>query len=168
MELGATICSPLNPSCDACPISTQCCALSLSGQDESIVVTDFPTKVVKAKQRHDYSAVSVVEILESRDVEEHESNSKFLIVKRPNEGLLAGLWEFPSVLLDGEADLASRRKATDNLLRSSFNLDTKKSYSIHLREHIGEYVHIFTHIRLKMYIELLVLCPKGYTPLSFL
>nr|GLL42843.1 adenine DNA glycosylase isoform X1 [Ipomoea trifida] len=161
MELGATTCSPVNPSCDTCPISTQCLALSLSAQDESVVVTDFPTKVVKAKQRHDYSAVSVVEILESQDTEEHESNSKFLIVKRPNEGLLAGLWEFPSVLLDGEADLASRRKATDNLLRSSFNLDTKRSYSVHLREHVGEYVHIFTHIRLKMYIELLVLCPKG-------
>ncbi|CAH9073460.1 unnamed protein product [Cuscuta europaea] len=157
MELGATTCSPLNPRCDACPISTQCGALSLSRQDESVGVTNFPMKVAKAKQRRDYSAVSVVEILESP----LGSNSKFLIVKRPTEGLLAGLWEFPSVLLDGEEELISRREATDNFLRSSVNLDTKKSYTVVLREHVGEYVHIFTHIRLKMFIELLVLCPKG-------
>ncbi|CAH9114328.1 unnamed protein product [Cuscuta epithymum] len=157
MELGATTCSPLNPRCDACPISTQCGALYLSRRDESVGVTNFPMKVAKAKQRRDYSAVSVVEILESP----LGSISKFLIVKRPTEGLLAGLWEFPSVLLDGEEELISRREATDNFLRSSVNLDTKKSYTVVLREHVGEYVHIFTHIRLKMFIELLILCPKG-------
>ncbi|VFQ86348.1 unnamed protein product [Cuscuta campestris] len=157
MELGAMTCSSLNPRCDECPISTQCGALSLCKQDETVAVTDFPIKVIKAKKRHDYSAVSVVEILERSD----SKSSRFLLVKRPNEGLLAGLWEFPSVLLDGEVDLASRRTATDNFLRSSIYLDMKKSYTVVLREHVGEYVHIFTHIRLKMFIELLVLCPKG-------
>lgn len=161
MELGATLCSLSNPGCAACPISAQCHALSLSRQNESVHVTDYPIKVMKAKQRHEFSAVSVVEILDCQETIGPQSSSKFILVKRPNNGLLAGLWEFPSVLLEKEADLASRRIAIDKFLQSSFNLDLKESIRIVSREYIGEYVHVFSHIRLKMYIELLVLRPKG-------
>ncbi|KAF5930686.1 hypothetical protein HYC85_031559 [Camellia sinensis] len=145
MELGATVCTPLNPSCSVCPVSAHCRALSRSKQHTLALVTDYPIRVVKSKQRHDFTAVSVVEILESQDmIEELQSDGRFLLVKRPDEGLLAGLWEFPSVLLGVETDLATRRNAID-------------------KEDIGEYVHIFSHIRLKMYVELLVLCLKGGT-----
>ncbi|XP_059305098.1 adenine DNA glycosylase [Lycium ferocissimum] len=161
MELGATLCSLSNPGCAACPISAQCHALSLYRQNESVHVTDYPIKVVKAKQRHEFSAVSVVEILDCQETTGPKSSSKFILVKRPNKGLLAGLWEFPSVLLEKEADWASRRKAIDNFLQSSFNLDLKESTRIVSREDIGEYVHVFSHIRLKMHVELLVLHPKG-------
>ncbi|KAL6501151.1 hypothetical protein OROHE_025081 [Orobanche hederae] len=157
MELGATVCSPSAPSCSTCPISDQCQALSLSMKHESVLVTDYPMKVAKAKQRHDFSAVSVVEIVE----EGSQSDSTYLLVKRPDEGLLAGLWEFPSVLLEGEADLASRRKAVDRFLKQSFGLDIQKSSKVVSREEVGVYVHIFTHIRLKMYIELLILHLSG-------
>ncbi|CAI9770708.1 unnamed protein product [Fraxinus pennsylvanica] len=158
MELGATICTPLGPNCSTCPISHQCHALLLSAKDKSVQVTDYPMKVVKAKQRHDFSAVSVVEIVEG---DESQSDSRFLLVKRPDKGLLAGLWEFPSVLLEGEIDLASRRKAIDNFLKQSFGLDIRKSCKIVSREEVGEYVHVFSHIRLKMCIELLILNLKG-------
>ncbi|KAK4370321.1 hypothetical protein RND71_009800 [Anisodus tanguticus] len=167
MELGATLCSLSNPGCAACPISAQCHVLSLSRQSELVHVTDYPIKVVKAKQRREFSAVSVVEILDCQETMGPQSSSKFILVKRPNEGLLAGLWEFPSVLLEKEADLASRRKAIDNFLQSSFNLDLKESTRIVSREDIGEYVHVFSHIRLKMYVELLVLHPKGNRSIDF-
>ncbi|KAH6766117.1 HhH-GPD base excision DNA repair family protein [Perilla frutescens var. hirtella] len=159
MELGATMCSPSAPSCSQCPISRQCQALSLSMNDESVKVSDYPMKVAKAKQRHDFSAVSVVEIVE----EGSQSDNRYLLVKRPDEGLLAGLWEFPSVLLEGEADLTSRRKAINSFLKQSFGLDMKKSCKVVLREEVGVYVHIFSHIRLKMYVELLVLHLTGGT-----
>ncbi|KAJ9548808.1 hypothetical protein OSB04_021351 [Centaurea solstitialis] len=149
MELGATLCTPLSPSCSSCPVSAQCGALSESKRNPSMLVTDYPTKVAKVRQRHDFSAISVVEILEGE-----EGGSEFLLVKRPEEGLLAGLWEFPSVSLDGEADVVTRRQAIDDFLKSSFGLS---SCNVVEREEVGEYVHIFTHIRLKMYIELLVL-----------
>ncbi|CAK9134909.1 unnamed protein product [Ilex paraguariensis] len=162
MELGATICTPLSPSCSACPVSGQCCALSISRRKKSVLVTDYPMKVVKAKQRHDFSAVSVVEIVEGQDMGVGpQFDSRFLLVKRPDKGLLAGLWEFPSVLLKGESDLATRREAIDHLLKHSFNIDLKKSSNVILREDVGEYVHVFTHIRLKMCVELLVVCLKG-------
>ncbi|CAH2041102.1 unnamed protein product [Thlaspi arvense] len=160
MELGATVCTPLNPTCAACPLSAYCSALSLS-KHGSVAVTDYPTRVVKTKQRHDFSAVSVVEIIEGLD-----SDGRFLLVKRPDEGLLAGLWEFPSVLLEKESDLDTRRNAIDQYLRKSFNLDFKKSCSVVLREEIGEYVHVFSHIRLKMHVELLIVHLKGFTSIT--
>ncbi|GJU63089.1 adenine DNA glycosylase [Tanacetum coccineum] len=159
MELGATLCTPLSPSCSSCPISTQCSALSESNRSTSTLVTDYPTKVAKVKQRHDFSAISVVEILEGEEGTEYtsDSTSKILLVKRPEEGLLAGLWEFPSVPMNGEANVVTRRRAIDKFLNDSFGLNLTKSSNIVEREEVGEYVHIFTHIRLKMYIELLVL-----------
>ncbi|KAL3625779.1 hypothetical protein CASFOL_030308 [Castilleja foliolosa] len=152
MELGATLCSVVAPSCSTCPVSFQCRALSLSKNDESVQVTDYPIKVAKAKPRHDFSAVSVVEIVEEGSL----SESRYILVKRPDEGLLAGLWEFPSVSLKGEADLSSRRKTVDSFLKQSFGLDVKKSCKLAVREEVGVCVHVFSHIRLKMYVELLV------------
>ncbi|XP_057513763.1 adenine DNA glycosylase-like isoform X3 [Actinidia eriantha] len=162
MELGATVCTPLNPNCSVCPVSNHCHALSLAKQNKSAQVTDYPTKVIKSKKRHEFSAVSVVEILDGQDmIEELQPDGRFLLVKRPDEGLLAGLWEFPSVLLGVETNLATRRYAIDQFLKKSFNLDLKKSCTVVLREDIGQYIHVFSHIRLKMYVELLVLCLRG-------
>lgn len=162
MELGAVICTPLNPDCTSCPVSAQCRALSMSKYNNSVLVTDFPIKVVKTKQRHDISSACVVEILEAEDEsEEKQPNSVFLLVKRPDEGLLAGLWEFPSIILKEESNLTRRRKAIDSFLKKSFNLDPQKNCSIVLREDVGEFVHIFSHIRLKIHVELLILRLKG-------
>ncbi|KAL5794397.1 hypothetical protein ACOSP7_002991 [Xanthoceras sorbifolium] len=162
MELGATVCTPLNLSCASCPVSSQCRALSMSKHDSSVLVTDYPIKVEKTRQRHDISAACVVEILGGQDGSEvNQPDSRFLLVKRPDEGLLAGLWEFTSVMLDEEVDLARRRKEIDCFLKKWFGLDSKKNCSIVLREDVGEFVHIFSHIRLKVYVELLVLRLKG-------
>ncbi|XP_021762742.1 adenine DNA glycosylase-like [Chenopodium quinoa] len=160
MELGATICTPTSPSCSECPISAQCHALALSRQGG--IVTDYPLKVVKAKQRNEFSAVCVLEVTESHNLLENNQKSRHcLLVKRPDGGLLAGLWEFPSVLLGQESETAIRRKAIDKYLKTSFNLDAKKTCKVLLREEVGEYVHIFSHIRLKMYVEYLVIHLNG-------
>lgn len=162
MELGATVCTPLNPSCSSCPASEFCQALSNAKHDSAVAVTDYPVKGVKVKQRHDFSAVCVVELLGAEALlDKNQSISKFILVKRPEEGLLAGLWEFPSVLLDGETVPSTRRKAMDRFLKANFKIDVRKTCNIVLREDIGEFVHIFSHIRLKLYVELLVLQFKG-------
>ncbi|KAM6590323.1 hypothetical protein CsatA_012928 [Cannabis sativa] len=164
MELGATVCTPTNPSCSSCPVSDHCRALSNSRSDSSLLVTDYPMKGIKIKQRHDFSAVCVLEIVQDEDMLDsdiHLSDSEFILVKRPDEGLLAGLWEFPSVLLEGEANLVTRRKMINQYLRNNFGLDIRKSCKVVLREHVGEFVHIFSHIRLKIYAELLVVHLKG-------
>ncbi|KAL5079527.1 hypothetical protein RYX36_007948 [Vicia faba] len=77
MELGATVCTPLNPSCSSCPASEFCHALSIAKRDSTAAVTDYPIKGVKVKQRSDFSAVCVVELLG----DEKQSSSKFVLVK---------------------------------------------------------------------------------------
>lgn len=157
MELGATICSPLNPSCSMCPVSGHCNALSISKLHEKVLVTDYPLKVIKAKQRHEFSAVCVVELINGQD----NISEGFLLVKRPHKGLLAGMWEFPSVVLNKESEASTRREAIDHLLKKSFKLHPGPACNVVTRENVGEYVHVFSHIRLKMYIELMLIQLKG-------
>ncbi|KAL9259719.1 Adenine DNA glycosylase-like protein [Drosera capensis] len=115
MELGATICTPTSPSCSSCRVSGQCHALATARDSSSLMVTDYPQKVVKTKQRNEFSAVCVLEITKSLDFSEKcNSKSLYIIVKRPDEGLLAGLWEFPSVLLKHDSDATARRKLLIN------------------------------------------------------
>lgn len=134
----------------------------MSKRDNSVLVTSYPMKVLKARQRHDVSAACVVEILGGNDESERtQPDGVFILVKRRDEGLLAGLWEFPSIILDGETDITTRREAAECFLKKSFNLDPRNNCSIILREDVGEFVHIFSHIRLKVHVELLVLRIKG-------
>ncbi|MQL95343.1 hypothetical protein Taro_027995 [Colocasia esculenta] len=155
MELGATLCN-----------ANQCQALSLSRKFDSIQVTTYPTKVTRAKKRHDFAAVCVLEVVEELDPKELKANSYpkvLVLVKRPEEGLLAGLWEFPSVLVEGEeqTDQATRRQAIDLYLKESFDLNLRANCHVIVREDVGKYVHIFSHIRLHMYVELLIISLKG-------
>lgn len=158
MELGATLCSVSKPSCSSCPVSSQCRAYSLFQENRTNPVTDYPTKVVKAKPRCDFCCVCVLEILNQ---ERNQSGGRFVLIKRPEEGLLAGLWEFPSVILEEEADFETRRNAIDVYLKETFHVEAKKTCTIVSRRELGEFVHIFTHIRRKIYVELLVLQLTG-------
>ncbi|XP_072950552.1 adenine DNA glycosylase-like [Typha angustifolia] len=91
-----------------------------------------------------------------------DKRNAFLLVKRPEEGLLAGLWEFPSVLLDEElTNVITRRAEMDKYLNKLLNLDVKRDYNVVSREDVGEHVHIFSHIRLRMFVELMILTTKG-------
>ncbi|KAG7543293.1 HhH-GPD domain [Arabidopsis thaliana x Arabidopsis arenosa] len=160
MELGATLCSVSKPSCSSCPVSSQCRAFSLSEENRTISVTDYPTKVIKAKPRRDFCCVCVLEIL---NLERNQSGGRFVLVKRPEQGLLAGLWEFPSVILDEEADSSTRRSAINLFLKEAFHVEPMKTCTVVSREELGEFVHVFTHIRRKLYVELLVVQLTGGT-----
>jgi len=81
MELGATVCVPNGaPLCEECPWSKMCLARA-QGR-----VMDFPVKS-KAKARR----------IEERTVLVIRDNDKVAIRKRPEKGLLAGLYELPNV-----------------------------------------------------------------------
>nr|ABA96720.1 A/G-specific adenine DNA glycosylase, putative, expressed [Oryza sativa Japonica Group] len=148
MELGATLCRKTKPGCSQCPVSNHCQALTLSNQSASVKVTDYPRVVPKAKPRSDFAAVCVVQI----------NDNLFLLIKRPEEGLLAGLWEFPSVLVSEEkTDVLNRRKEMDKYLKQVLSIDVKRRSSVILREDVGQHVHIFSHIRLTMFVELMIL-----------
>lgn len=78
MELGARICVPRNPFCDQCPVQRHCRAFS-AGVQESL-----PRRTPKKKIPHHEMVVAAI-----------YHKGKYLIAKRPSEGFLGGLWEFP-------------------------------------------------------------------------
>ncbi|KIL63513.1 hypothetical protein M378DRAFT_25009 [Amanita muscaria Koide BX008] len=117
IELGSTVCRVRDPRCDICPLHTWCCALSLShdpkDEKKSIdlpdmedlcslcepvsdqsAVTAYPMKADRKKARVELDVVSVVEWRLSLAPDRRW----FLLVRRPESGLLAGLYEFPTTV----------------------------------------------------------------------
>lgn len=78
MELGARICTPKKPDCGSCPVARQCEAYRRGVQEERPVRR--PRKAVPHKE--------IVVAVIARD-------GHYLIGKRPPNGMLGGLWEFP-------------------------------------------------------------------------
>lgn len=90
MELGEAVCLPNGaPLCDACPIKDDCRARIDALTDE------LPIKAQKKARAVEKKAVLLL-----------RCKNKFAIRKRPDTGLLAGLWEFPTVSLDADFSLA--------------------------------------------------------------
>ena len=79
MELGATVCTPRSPRCGECPISRACSARE-QGRAEEIPAT--PPKAKRPHRRVDCAVIA--------------RGDRVLLVRRPDEGLLGGLWELPS------------------------------------------------------------------------
>ncbi len=81
MELGATVCLPNGvPCCEVCPWRTLCEA------KKENCIEELPVKT-KAKARR----------IEERTVIIIKDGSQLALNKRPNKGLLAGLYELPNV-----------------------------------------------------------------------
>ncbi|GAA6043599.1 hypothetical protein JCM8097_008279 [Rhodosporidiobolus ruineniae] len=64
----------------------------------------YPMAKVRAKKREEETAVCVVEWVPEGTEGEGEEGRKVLLVKRPEKGLLAGLYEFPAVDLPPSDD----------------------------------------------------------------
>jgi len=92
MELGATVCTPKNPSCADCPIAKDCVARANGTQG------DIPSAAKKAKTKKVNLHAWVV-----------EARSGVLVGKRREGALYGGMWEPPMLeadakpLFDGEA-----------------------------------------------------------------
>lgn len=79
MELGATICTPRSPDCGACPVAEWCEARRLGVQEER----------PRPKDRKPVPAETVETAVIVR------GDGAVLLSRRPEDGLLGGLWEFP-------------------------------------------------------------------------
>jgi A/G-specific adenine glycosylase len=94
MELGALVCTPRKPHCETCPLTRQCQARR-AGLQESI-----PIRARRAKTVHADETAIVL----ARD-------DRVLLVRRPDGGRWAGLWEFPHLEqepLESPADAGRR------------------------------------------------------------
>lgn len=79
MDLGATVCVPKKPDCPLCPWSNHCRALQFNLQAE------LPVTETAAPLPHKSIGVAVI----------WNDRGEILIDRRPQKGLLGGLWEFP-------------------------------------------------------------------------
>ena len=117
MELGATVCGPnREPQCEVCPIAALCLARAHG------TAAALPVKAPKrAKRAEDYTVFCL------------RCGDRLAVERRPEHGLLAGLWELPNTpgLLDERqaGEYASGQGLGDVRLRSARD---------------GR--HIFTHI----------------------
>jgi len=120
MDLGATICSPRRPSCGSCPLQGHCAAKEQGLQQV------LPLRSAKRAPR----PVRVVTLLCPR-------RGRLLLVRRPPQGLLGGLWGPPdSPLQEGEL-------ASDGARRLLAALGLQH---VRLRP-LGSFEHVFTHLR---------------------
>lgn len=81
MELGAIVCTPKSPSCLLCPLQEHCRAFHKG------VEQDLPVKSSKKTQK----------VLRYRTYIVENERGEVLIEKRPEEGLLANLWQYPMI-----------------------------------------------------------------------
>jgi A/G-specific adenine glycosylase len=100
MELGALVCTPLEPACSECPLERWCRA-SLTCS-----VAQFPTPSLKPRTvRTAHACAALVQ------------NGRVWLMRRPTEGLWGGLWELPRVTVfpDETAEEAAQRAAVTML-----------------------------------------------------
>ena len=121
MELGATLCGPnRTPDCENCPCRGICLGFRHGTADA------LPVKAPKKAKRQ-----------ESRTVFILSCEGRYALEKRPDKGLLAGLWQYPNV---------------PGQLTTTQALSTVEGWGLHpkniLRE--SEKKHIFTHIQWNM------------------
>jgi A/G-specific adenine glycosylase len=84
MELGALICTPVNPRCDSCPMRLVCVARATGRQNE---LPNRGPRRTHLQIVHDTALV--------------RRGNRFLLQRRPAKGLLAGMWELPALAGNG-------------------------------------------------------------------
>ncbi|XP_054689279.1 adenine DNA glycosylase isoform X1 [Grus americana] len=115
-----------------CPL----CPPAAEPWDSSLGVTNFPRKAAKKQPRVAQTATCVLERRGCHGAPE------YLIVQRPSSGLLAGLWEFPSLPLAQGLQEEKQREVLADHLRAW----TGWPVVAEGLRFIGEVVHIFSHI----------------------
>jgi A/G-specific adenine glycosylase len=125
MDLGATICTPRSPDCPRCPLGDLCQARALGVQQERPVT----------KPRPPVPHYTVTAAVIQRD-------GLVLIARRPDNGLLGGLWEFPGgKVQDGEGLPACLWREIHEELGAEISVG----------EPLGVYRHAYTHFRVTLY-----------------
>ena len=121
MDLGATICIPNGkPLCEQCPLSHNCKAFKENLTDE------LPVKSSKKSRKTEQKTVFLF-----------SCNGEYALHQRMDKGLLAGLWEFPT--LEGTLPV--------NKLETLLEENGIQDYELEL---LGPGKHIFSHVEWHM------------------
>jgi A/G-specific adenine glycosylase len=118
MELGATVCAPRAPQCEACPLASKCRA------HETVTAANLPVRAPKLGKK-------VVRVACCACV---DTAGRVLLVRRQS-GLLAGTWALPAVEIDGDGEAETAARGTIRELGVSAGRLTAQ----------GAVRHVFTH-----------------------
>lgn len=125
MDLGATLCTPKNPSCLLCPWRNYCKAYQQNLQ------TQIPMKEASNPIPHKKIGVAVI----------RDENGKILIDRRLEEGLLGGMWEFPGGKIEpGET-------IQDCIIRE---IKEEIGIDIAVEDHLITINHAYTHFKITL------------------
>jgi len=156
MDLGSSVCTPKNPDCPACPLGPWCRAFRTDR------VSEYPEK----KNRPDTTRIEAAIGIITR-------HNKVLVQRRPDTGLMAGLWEFPGGKLSraqGQGRRAKRSRkvsrlydgATERLSENKL-LETPEmavvrevreetGLRVQVCEKLGIFNHSYTRFRVKLHV----------------
>ncbi|KAI1128020.1 DNA glycosylase [Nemania abortiva] len=110
----------------------------------------FPVKVVKKAVKEQETLVCAI----------RRSDGRYLIHRRPQKGLLAGLWEFPSLIVTEDSETTATAYERAAKLYASTVLDPapKAESSIHPKLNyagkLGSVPWLFSHLKLTMHVFL--------------
>ena len=126
MDLGAMVCTPRRPDCPACPLRDRCEGFR-QGLQEAI-----PAKAAKKDlPRHDVVVAWIA-----------DGKGRILVGRRPERGLLGGLWELPGGRREsGE----TREEALRRELRQGWGM------GVEVGERIASVPHGFSHFRITLH-----------------
>jgi A/G-specific adenine glycosylase len=123
MELGATVCTPRQPDCARCPLRTLCEAHRHRWVDL------LPIRVPRARTVRRRMTAFLVEV-----------DGRFLVRRRPADGVNGLLWEIPSVVLAKGQTVAGAAECSGLRLTRS---DSKPWFELH---------HTITHHRIRLQV----------------
>jgi A/G-specific adenine glycosylase len=126
MELGATICTPRAPRCPECPLQKDCEA-HRRGDAETL-----PKRTRRTRTRNITAVAGWI-----------VRRGRALVVQRPEDGLLGGLWELPGGDLEDDATPEAALHRC---------LDERLGLAVARATPVGEIEHLFTHRRLRLHV----------------
>lgn len=140
MELGATVCTPMSPKCEACPLAGHCQARATGLQDR------IPTPKTAGSTRVMHVAAVVVTRGEG-------SRTRVMVEQRPKSGLWASMWQVPT--LERLAGKGSGAWKTDEI-KQALGIDGP------LRR-IGSFAHQTSHreVRIVLWLAERAANPEG-------
>jgi A/G-specific adenine glycosylase len=134
MELGQSICLPAKPRCSLCPLAADCQS-RLRG-----TLLDRPVRPPRKNTPH-YDVVAGI-IWGDVPHSEPLNDAPFLITRRPLDGLLGGLWEFPG----GKQEAGETRM--ESLHREIWQ---ELGIEIEVGRQLTTVRHAYTHFRITLH-----------------
>ena len=124
MDLGSSFCQAKTVHCDPCPITSECKA----------TLNDNPLEYPETKKSKPIPTINVAVCIISH-------NSKLLLMQRPQNKMLGGLWEFPG----GKIKLGEPKKnATTREVKEETGLVIKDP------QYLGEVKHQYSHFKVSI------------------